>query len=165
MDHGRSTSLYPHTVHGRGTRRLAHSVNKWHLSPSIALHFAFYALYSPPPGLCLGLCFAPSARLVPYVYPRVETRVHNIPRRYSAFLSLSSALSSLFLSSPLITSPLPILRFFCFVRRAEILCRANCWITRRYILFTCYLIPYSLTELFWRGLSPGITCFRFSARS
>lgn len=78
-----------------GTRRLAHSVNKWHLSPSIALHFAFYALRSPPPGLCLGLCFAPSARLVPYVYSRVGTRVPNIPVAVLAYFCSSYPLSLL----------------------------------------------------------------------
>lgn len=55
--HGRARA---HAARSRCTR----GVNKRHLSPGIALHFAFYALRSLRPGLCFGLCFTPSVRPV-----------------------------------------------------------------------------------------------------
>jgi len=127
-----------------------------------------------PSGLCFGLCFTPSVR---YVNVPAHAHAHNTRRWYTfippfqllflflslvlpGFLSLSPSLPlppplSLSLSlfpavcPPLITSPFvdalsPI--FFCSTRRGFTPRRRIAGFPRR-IPFTCYLIPYSLSEL------------------
>lgn len=122
------------------------SVNKRHLSPGIALHFAFYALRSLRSGLCFGLCFTPSVcgRARVCVCTCIRASVHNMEKRYSArFYSPLSSLSSSLITPPCHAALSPI-----FLLHSPD--REDFTPPRRvnFLHVLRYLISYSLSELF-----------------